>query len=190
MSTQPITTLSPANQDIPMDEITITKAGPADIDQLQSISKTTFTETFSQYNSEQNMTHYLNESLSKSRLSAELMNEGSEFYFARLAKEVIGYLKVNVAPAQTDLQDVNSFEIERIYVLQEYQGKKVGQLLFKYAISLAQQRKSQYIWLGVWEHNAKAIRFYEKNGFIPFSSHAFKLGDDEQTDILMKKELR
>lgn len=173
-----------------MDEITITKVSTAEVDQLQAISRKTFTDTFSQHNSEQNMTHYLNESLSKNRLLAELTNEGSAFYFARLENKVIGYLKVNMAPSQTELQDVNSLEIERIYVLQEYQGKKVGQLLFKHAISLAQQRRSQYIWLGVWEHNIKAIRFYERNGFVAFSSHVFKLGDDLQTDILMKKELR
>ncbi len=43
------------------------------------------------------------------------------------------------------------------------------------------------IWLGVWEENPKAIRFYEKNGFVPFSRHIFKMGDEEQTDIMMRK---
>jgi diamine N-acetyltransferase len=80
----------------------------------------------------------------------------------------------------------NSLEIERIYVLQEFQGKKVGQMLFGKAVEIAKQKNADYIWLGVWEKNIKAIRFYEKNGFVPFGKHLFKLGDDEQTDIMMK----
>lgn len=43
--------------------------------------------------------------------------------------------------------------------------------------------------LGVWEHNHRALRFYEKNGFIAFGTHIFQLGNDQQTDILMKKSV-
>jgi ribosomal protein S18 acetylase RimI-like enzyme len=43
------------------------------------------------------------------------------------------------------------------------------------------------VWLGVWEKNLRAISFYEKNGFIAFDQHIFQLGDDRQTDIMMKK---
>jgi len=71
-------------------------------------------------------------------------------------------------------------------VLKEFQGKKVGQFLYEKAVQVAQQIKADYIWLGVWEHNPKAINFYKKNGFTEFDKHIFRLGDDEQTDIMMK----
>ena len=80
-------------------------------------------------------------------------------------------------------------EIERIYVRKEYLGKKVGGLLMKKCLELAQQKGYTLVWLGVWEHNAKAIAFYEKWGFEKFGSHAFLLGNDLQTDWLMKKNL-
>ncbi len=83
-----------------------------------------------------------------------------------------------------------ALEIERIYVLQEFHGQRVGQVLYEKAIELAQERGLDYIWLGVWEKNARALRFYEKNGFEPFDRHIFKLGDDEQTDIMVKKVLK
>lgn len=61
--------------------------------------------------------------------------------------------------------------------------------MYEKAISIALQKNAEYIWLGVWEENPRAIRFYEKNGFLEFDKHIFKLGDDEQTDIMMKLEL-
>ncbi len=173
-----------------MEEIKIAKVTAADLNELQQISRQTFIETFAAHNSTENMNHYLNESLSREKLALELANQYAEFYFARSGTQVIGYLKVNTGPSQTELQDSEALEIERIYVSKEYHGKKIGQLLYDWAIALAQKQDLRYVWLGVWEHNAKAISFYKKNGFTPFSSHVFKLGDDEQTDIMMKKELQ
>lgn len=65
----------------------------------------------------------------------------------------------------------------------------MGQILYEKAIEMAIKRKSKYVWLGVWEENPRAINFYKKNGFEEFDKHVFILGDDEQTDILMKKIL-
>ncbi|WP_345106638.1 GNAT family N-acetyltransferase [Mucilaginibacter panaciglaebae] len=79
--------------------------------------------------------------------------------------------------------------MERIYVLKEYHGKKAGQFLVEKAINTAQQNRVDFIWLGVWEENHRAISFYQKNGFAAFDKHIFRLGDEEQTDIMMKKIL-
>jgi len=102
----------------------------------------------------------------------------------------IGYLKVNAAQAQTDLHEEHSLEIERIYVLNAYHGKKVGQLLYDKALEVASHLAKTSVWLGVWEKNPRAIRFYEKNGFEAFGTHGFKMGDDEQNDILMRMHLK
>ncbi|MBP7822091.1 MAG: GNAT family N-acetyltransferase, partial [Saprospiraceae bacterium] len=102
---------------------------------------------------------------------------------------VIGYLKLNFGSSQTELQDEKALEIERIYVSKEYHGKSVGQLLYDMAIQIAKQKNADYVWLGVWEENPRAINFYKKNGFVAFDKHIFKLGDDEQTDIMMKLKL-
>ena len=160
-----------------------------DIDQLQKIGRQTFQETFSDSNSEENMRNYLEEGFSEEKLTAELNDENSEFYFATLDNEVIGYLKINYGESQTELKDNKALEIERIYVSKEFHGKSVGQLLYDKAIQIAKQKVAEYVWLGVWEENPRAISFYKKNGFIEFDKHIFKLGDDEQTDIMMKLKL-
>jgi ribosomal protein S18 acetylase RimI-like enzyme len=170
--------------------ISIKKAHPADREQLQQISRQTFSETFSPTNTEENISKYLDEGFAIEKLEAELRDAGSAFYFAMIDDAVIGYLKLNFGLSQTDIKDRNTLEIERIYVLQDFHGKQVGQLLYEKALETAKQADADYIWLGVWEENPKAIRFYQKNGFVPFDKHIFKLGDDEQTDIMMKLELK
>ena len=169
-----------------MEKIEITKATIAHLIPLQEIGRQTFSETFSSTNTAANMSTYLEEGFSKEKLTTELQNPESEFYLATLNGEVIGYLKINFGQAQTETQDGKALEIERIYVLQDFHGKKVGQLLYEKAIQIARNKKVPFVWLGVWEENHRAIQFYTKNGFIAFDQHIFKLGDDEQTDIMMK----
>jgi len=172
-----------------MEKITVNKVTLNDIDDLQAIGRKTFFETFSESNTDENMAQYLEEGFSIKKLREELTNQFSVFYFAILNEEVIGYLKLNFGNSQTELNDNAGLEIERIYVLQEYHGKKIGQILYEKALQIAVERKSDYVWLGVWEENPRAISFYKKNGFVEFDKHIFVLGTDEQTDIMMKKML-
>ncbi|MES2762228.1 MAG: GNAT family N-acetyltransferase [Bacteroidota bacterium] len=174
---------------MPTQEIAIYKTSPNEAHLLRAISILTFTETFSKQNTEADMQKYIIENLSIEKLENELNTKGSDFYFLRSHEQVIGYLKLNVGIAQTEQQPGNTLEIERIYLMNEYHGKGLGERLLKQAIDIAKQQHASYIWLGVWEENLKAISFYKKNGFQQFDTHVFKLGEDEQTDILMKLEL-
>ena len=173
-----------------MKNISIKRVKQQDIVQLQEIGTKTFFETFSEVNTEENMAKYLKEGFSVEKLASELENENSEFYFAVLDGNVIGYLKLNIGSSQTELKEAAALEIERIYVLKEFHGKGVGQLLYDKAISIANENKLNYVWLGVWEENPRAINFYKKNGFVEFDKHIFRLGNDKQTDIMMKLNLR
>lgn len=173
-----------------MKNIEVVSVSLHDIDQLQKISRQTFFETFSAMNTEENMKKYLEEELTVEKLAAELNNKNAAFYFAKLDDKIIGYLKLNVGHAQTELKDEKALEIERIYVLKEFLGKNVGQLLYQKAIEVAKQADAEYVWLGVWEENQRAINFYKKNGFVEFDKHLFKLGNEEQTDIMMKLNLK
>ena len=173
-----------------METIDIKRVTLSNIDQLQKIGRQTFAETFSAGNTEENMKRYLEEGFFTEKLTAELDNTNSKFYFALLDGNVICYLKLNFAHSQTELKDDKALEIERIYVLKEFHGKKVGQLLYEKAMQIARHKNVDYVWLGVWEENPRAINFYKKNGFVEFDKHIFKLGNDEQTDIMMKLQLK
>ena len=170
-----------------MNKTELRRVGPDEAALLQTIGRTTFEETFSEHNTEENMKSYLDERFSESRLAAELACTDSEFYFATLGNRVIGYLKVNFGTAQTELHDEPALEIERIYVLKACHGQNVGQVLIDKALQIARERSVDFVWLGVWEKNTRAIRFYTKNGFEVFGRHVFRLGNEEQTDLMMKR---
>lgn len=172
-----------------MSNIEIRKVTTNDLEELQKIGRLTFYETFASDNTVENMNKYLDEAFSFTKLATELSDNNAEFYFATIDNKVLGYLKLNFGQSQTELQDNKAVEIERIYVLKEYHGKGVGQLLYDQAIKIARQKNADYVWLGVWEKNPRAINFYKKNGFVEFDKHIFKLGNDEQTDIMMKLKL-
>lgn len=164
----------------------IRKIDVNDVIQLQQISRVTFSETFAEHNTEEDLNKYLDEQLSIKKLEEELINPYTSFYFALDNNQLVGYLKLNWLNAQTELIDEAAFEVERIYVLKDYFGKGLGQFLLDNAIRIGKALRPSYIWLGVWEKNNRAIRFYEKNGFKVFSTHLFILGNDVQTDLLMK----
>ena len=172
-----------------MPSIEIKKASIEELLQLQKISIETFLETYAAVNSEENMAKYLAERFSLEKLATELCDTHTEFYFACINSQIIGYLKLNFAQSQTELQDDNSLEIERIYVLKEFHGKKIGQLFYEKAIQIARQNNLEFIWLGVWEENHRALNFYKKNGFLEFGKHIFKLGNEDQVDLMMKLKL-
>jgi ribosomal protein S18 acetylase RimI-like enzyme len=172
-----------------MSEIKIIEVSEDSILELQELGVQTFCETFADLNSAENMNKYLEANLNLDKLKAELQDPGSKFYFALVDGQKAGYLKINFGQSQSELKDQDSMEIERIYVLRNHLGKKIGQALFEKAVSYAKDRGYAYIWLGVWEENRRAIEFYRKNGFVEFDKHIFILGDDVQTDIMMRLDL-
>lgn len=172
-----------------MINVEITKVEASELIALQAISRQTFKEAFSADNSEEDMSLYLRDSLSIEQLTKEIEDQHSAFYFAKVENEIAAYLKVNYYQKMVKWVDYKSLEIERVYVLQKFQGNKIGQLLFNKALELAKSFGANKLWLGVWEKNYKAIHFYEKNGMHAYDRKLFLLGNDEQTDILMKLDL-
>jgi ribosomal protein S18 acetylase RimI-like enzyme len=169
-----------------MEGLLIKQCGLEDIEKIKYIGEKTFYETFSDQNTEEDMHNYLKENFSYKQIESEVKNDSSRFYIAENNTEVAAYMKINFDKAQTEVGHENTLEVQRIHALKEYQGKHIGKRLIEKAIELGKENNINYIWLGVWEHNLSAIKFYEKQGFEKFDTHVFKLGDDEQIDNLMK----
>lgn len=169
--------------------IQITRVENTDAARLLELSRRTFFDAFEHLNAAEDMEAFASKAFTFKTFEQQLNNPDSQFYYAMVDGEPAGYIKLNYRTAQTELQDAKSLEVERIYVLQQYQGQQIGKQLMEFSIQTAVDENLDYIWLGVWEHNAGAIRFYQSKGFEAFGSHGFSLGEDKQTDILMRKEL-
>lgn len=167
----------------------IIQCGMDDLETLQELSYKTYNDTFASMNTPENMKTYLDKAFDINKLRDELSNSSSMFYFLYVNEELAGYLKLNECSAQTDIRDEASLEIERVYIAEKHQGKGLGTVLLDKAIDIAQKRAKSYIWLGVWERNDKALQFYKSKGFYRIGKHSFFMGDDEQTDFIMKKDV-
>ncbi|GAD16085.1 N-acetyltransferase GCN5 [Lentilactobacillus otakiensis DSM 19908 = JCM 15040] len=170
-------------------KIIVRKCTPADIIDLQQISGETFRDTFGPVNSSENVEKYIKESYSFDRLTQEINNPDSDFYFALANGKIAGYLKVNVGDAQTEDTGPTSFEIQRIYVRKAFKRHGIGSKMMDKALTIAKEKHCSPVWLGVWEHNFPAQALYQKFGFKQTGDHAFILGKSRQRDLIMSKKI-
>lgn len=166
--------------------VTFEKLSLNHLRELKDLSRKTFIQAFGADNNPEDLEKYLNSSFGEENLKNELLNPLSEFYFAKQEGKTIGYFKINLGDAQTDFCEEDAMELERIYVQQDSQNQKIGQTMLDTVIEMAIQRKMRYLWLGVWEKNERAIDFYLRNGFRLSGSHPYMVGNDKQTDKIMK----
>jgi diamine N-acetyltransferase len=167
----------------------IHKIGLESLAEYKQIGVETFEESFRTLNNHEDFNLYMNGAFADDKLKKELSDENSEIFLVYYRHTVIGYLKINENGSQTELKEAAGLEIERIYVKKEYQGQKIGEKLLDFAINQASEKKKKYVWLGVWEKNLGAQKFYKRHEFEQFSEHDFYLGNDRQTDVMMKLEL-
>ena len=167
----------------------IRMAMAGDAAKIADLSRTTFHDTFSRYNTRENMEKFMNEQFSRDRLMDECKDPENIFLLACLNDKLVGYVKLRRSDEYSDRPGPDAVEIVRIYAVQELIGQGIGKLLMESAIEFARGRKFIFIWLGVWDENERAIAFYKKWGFETYGSHVFMLGDDPQTDLLFYRKL-
>jgi ribosomal protein S18 acetylase RimI-like enzyme len=172
-----------------LEKIRIRKAGIKDAAHIADLSRKTFYESVGKFNSRQNMDRFMNEQFSRDKLMAEVGEKHHIFLLAYLDDQLSAYVKLRENKPPDTLNKLNTIEIARIYVAQHAIGHGLGKALMKRCLDIARARNKEVIWLGVWEQNQNAISFYSHCGFERFGEHIFMLGDDPQTDWLMKKSL-
>ena len=162
-------------------------ASTDDAKTLVEVGITTFKDTFAAANTAANMKAHLEKTFTVDRIIKELEDPRCTFFLMYDRQRVAGYAKMREDNGNPN--ELRKIEIERVYVVKEYIGKKAGKTLMQTCLDFARSEKFDIVWLGVWEHNARAISFYEQWGFKTIGAHPFLLGDDVQTDLLMEKKL-
>lgn len=169
--------------------LTIREAELTEASLIADMSRRTFYDTFAASNKAADMDKFMNEQFSFEKLVEEVGASGNLFLLAFAGEEAQGYARLRFNNNPPSLAGNRAMEIARLYVEKTAIGTGIGHCLMEQCIERAKEAGCDQVWLGVWEHNQRAIRFYEKNGFVKFDEHPFVLGDDVQTDWLMKKQL-
>ena len=174
-----------------MSDISIRQATSADAKLLTDLSYTTFWDAFAHHpkNAPADLAYYMRQAFNADQIAAELAEPASIFLVAEIDAKPAGYAKLILDSTEEGITATRPIELSRLYSHQEYIGKGVGQNLMDACFDLAKDRGHDVMWLGVWEYNPRAQRFYQKNGFREVGRHVFQLGSDPQTDLLMQKEL-
>lgn len=170
----------------------ITPISPDQLDTLVQLERQTFTETFDSVYTPEDLAAFLDNKKSREALAAEIAAADARFFIIWYGQQPAGFLKLNLhkQPDSDGPLPAPVMEVEKIYVLQQFQGLRLGKLLIEHSMQVAGDNQITTIWLGVWEHNHKAIRFYQQQGFEKFGEHIFRIGNQADTDWLMKKHLQ
>ena len=157
---------------------------------LTKLALDTFCESFENVNNPEDFKAYTDEAFNEGQIVKEISEPNSTYVLAYADGELAGYARVRDNDEVKDFfPGKKTIELQRIYALGKFIGKGIGKALMNYCIELGKQQNAEILWLGVWEHNERAQKFYNKLGFERFSSHVFMLGKDAQTDILMKLKI-
>jgi len=170
--------------------IEIREAKFSDVRAMREVAIQSFVDTFAEVNTPENMSTFLNSAYSQSQMEGEYYELRSLVYLACVGERIAGFLRLRVSREAEEKLGTNTIELHRLYVHKDFQNQKVGKMLMQKAIEYAVEQKFEWIWLGVWEHNLNAQRFYSKWGFEKFDEHVFQMGDDPQIDWLLKKDLK
>lgn len=174
-----------------MSEIKIRQSTIKDAEMLADLSYKTFWDAFHDHpkNAPEDLADYMEKAFNLDTIRAELAEENSIFLIAEIGEEAAGYAKIMIGNIEDGITAETPVELNRLYSKQEFLGKGVGARLMDECFRIAAEKHCDVMWLGVWEYNPRAQRFYEKYGFREVGKHVFQLGSDAQTDLLMQKEL-
>ena len=169
--------------------MTIRMATSSDAALVADLARRTFYESFARYNTEENMRLFLDHQFPRERQMAEVGAPGRTFLLAFIDEEPVGYASLRESEAPEGLTGEKGIEIVQLYSDERYIGKGVGPVLMQACLDFGRQQEKEWIWLGVWERNHRAIAFYTKWGFERFGEHIFLVGLDAQTDWWMRRKL-
>jgi diamine N-acetyltransferase len=172
-------------------EIIIRRGTIDDAEKLAPLAIKIFNDTFAGHplNKPEDMEIYIAEAFSLEQTARELSDKDTIVLIVESNRQMIGFAMLYEHSTEKCISDPDPIEIQRFYIAREYQGKGIAHSLMEKCLEIAVEKNYQTIWLGVWEYNYRARRFYEKLGFRVVGDHIFQLGSDPQTDLVMEKKL-
>ena len=169
--------------------LSILQANISDKNIICALGVTTFYEAYFEQDDSHDLANYALESFGQARIEAELNDANSTFFIAELNGSAVGYAKLRENSEVDCLKNENAVELQRIYILERAQRKGVGARLLNRCLEAARAKGYETLWLGVWERNSAALRFYEKTGFVKVGEVRFPYGGTVGTNCVLKIEL-
>lgn len=172
-----------------VNNISVRQASAADVDIIVSLGRKTFVETYGDNNKKETVAAYVDEMFNHERIKKEVNTFGERFFITYVGELPVGFTKLSENKQPKGLNGKKKIQVERIYVLKEFQGFKIGKELIEKVMQVAREESYKIVWLSVWQKNNKAVQFYQKAGFVIYDTDEFEFGEEVHEDFLMKKEI-
>lgn len=169
--------------------IEVRGASVSDYEMLASLGRKAFQEAFGQYNDPGDMQAYLDLSFDPERIKKQLQDPSVIYLLAYFHGDPVGYTKLVRHSVTDSVAQPKQIQLERIYALGAYVGKKIGKAMMLHALECARSEGFQYIWLGVWQQNERAIKFYKDFGFEIIGVKQFIIGEEVNDDYVMGRSV-
>lgn len=169
--------------------ISIRQADISDIQVICALGVTTFYEAYCLQDESRDLANYVLESFSVEQIEKELSDKNATFFIAEADGCAVGYAKLRENSPAECVRGENAIEIQRIYILEKMKGKRVGNALMRKCFDEARRRNYESVWLGVWERNLAAQKFYRKYGFVKVGELDFPYGETVGTNHILKLDL-
>lgn len=167
----------------------IRTAQPSDAEQLAALAERTFRDTFASSNTQEDMEHHCQSSYSKEHQLKEIQNPNWITLVCENENMLVGYAQMRWEEFPSCVEAKTPREILCFYVDKPWHGRGIAQEMMRACLAELKKRDTDAVWLGVWEHNPRAIAFYTKFGFVEVGEHIFQLGSDAQRDVIMMRHI-
>ena len=158
--------------------IKVIRANSSHAETISSIGKLSFRDAFGNlFNDKAALFEYLEYTYSIDKVVKSINKENNVFFIAFVENEPVGFAKVKKSSLNEQIESIAQMELQKIYVLSYYHGSGAGAALMQAVLELAHELQPDYVWLDTHISNTKAIRFYEKNGFIRSAKNYFTIGN-------------
>jgi diamine N-acetyltransferase len=184
-----MTHISSAERPAPPAGLHIRRATPADAPLIASLGADTFVKSFGEQNTPENLAKHLAKAFGDDIQRRELTDPAITYLIAEQDGRTAGYAQVREGDAPECIEGPSPVEVRRFYVVHEFHGTGIAQALMDACADEARQRGGRTLWLGVWDQNPRAIRFYRKWGYEDVGGQTFMLGDDPQQDRVLALSL-
>ncbi len=166
------------------------KASLTDATVIADFARQTFETAFGPDNTPEDMRAYLDACFSTPRIQDELINPEVIYLLAHADDQLVGYVKLEAVPPPDYDAAIKPVQLSRIYVASHLLGQGLGSQLMQLTLQECRQQGYESVWLGVWDQNLRAQRFYERCGYKKIGKKSFILGSDIQVDTVYLLQLK
>ena len=171
------------------DKIEIQTAAANHAKLISVLGTVTFYEAYFEQDNPNDLAGYIHEAFELDKIRDEIEDKSSIFFVIYLDKQAVGYAKLREDSEAYCIKNETAVELQRIYIVERVFGRGIGEILLNYCLETARRRGFKTLWLGVWEENKRAQRFYEKHGFKRVGELHFPYGENVGINFVMEKVL-